>query len=148
MISVQDLRIKFGPIEAVRGVTFAVGEGASFGIVGESGSGKSTVLRALSGLNPDWTGTMTVAGQPLTPKRGRDFFRRVQMVFQDPYGSLHPRQTVDRALAEPLMVHGMDDHERRILRALAEVALPPTVRFRFPTSSAAASANASPSPAP
>jgi peptide/nickel transport system ATP-binding protein len=54
------------------------------------------------------------------------------MVFQDPYGSLHPRQTVDRALAEPLIVHGMDDHERRILRALAEVALPAAVRFRYP----------------
>jgi peptide/nickel transport system ATP-binding protein len=132
MIHVQDLRVRYGEVHAVDGVSFDVPAGSSFGIVGESGSGKSTVLRALSGLNPDWTGTMAVKGQALTPKRGRDFFRRVQMVFQDPYGSLHPRQTVDRALAEPLMVHGIPDAEPRILRALAEVALPPAVRFRFP----------------
>ena len=132
MIHIENLHVRFGDVHAVKGISFDVAAGSSVGIVGESGSGKSTVLRALSGLNADWTGVMSVKGVALAPKRGRDFFRRVQMVFQDPYGSLHPRQTVDRALAEPLMVHGMDDHERRILRALAEVALPPTVRFRFP----------------
>jgi peptide/nickel transport system ATP-binding protein len=56
----------------------------------------------------------------------------VQMVFQDPYGSLHPRQTVDRALSEPLLVHGMGDIDRRITRALDEVALPASARFRYP----------------
>jgi peptide/nickel transport system ATP-binding protein len=132
MISVENLRVAFGRIEAVRGVSFAVPEGASFGIVGESGSGKSTVLRALSGLNPDWTGRMNIAGAKLTPNRPKEFFRRVQMVFQDPYGSLHPRQTVDRALSEPLLVHGIGDVERRIRAALADVALPAAARFRFP----------------
>ncbi|MCW3476040.1 ABC transporter ATP-binding protein [Limobrevibacterium gyesilva] len=132
MITVDDLRVRFGETEAVKGVSFAVPEGSSFGIVGESGSGKSTVLRALSGLNDDWTGRMTVKGQVLAPNRGKDFFRRVQMVFQDPYGSLHPRQTVDRALSEPLLVHGIGDADARIARALAEVALPPAARFRYP----------------
>ena len=132
MIEVEDLRVRFGATEAVRGVSFSVPRGGGFGIVGESGSGKSTVLRALSGLNPDWSGAMRVAGQALGPRRGRAFFRRVQMVFQDPYGSLHPRQTVDRALSEPLVVHGMDEVDTRVPRALAEVALPPEVRFRYP----------------
>jgi peptide/nickel transport system ATP-binding protein len=132
MISVADLRVTFGRTEAVKGVSFAVPEGGSFGIVGESGSGKSTVLRALSGLNPHWTGRMSIAGAALKPKRGKDFFRRVQMVFQDPYGSLHPRQTVDRALSEPLLVHGIGDVERRIRAALADVALPAAARFRYP----------------
>jgi peptide/nickel transport system ATP-binding protein len=132
MIEVDDLFVRFGAVEAVRGLSFRVVEGESFGIVGESGSGKSTVLRALSGLNPDWTGRMRIAGQALTPRRSRDFFRRVQMVFQDPYGSLHPRQTVDRALSEPLLVHGIGDVEARILRALSEVALPAAARFRYP----------------
>ena len=54
------------------------------------------------------------------------------MVFQDPYGSLHPRQTVDRALSEPLIVHGIGDRDARIAQALADVALPATARFRFP----------------
>lgn len=132
MIEVRDLRVRFGDMEAVRGVSFAVAQGGGFGIVGESGSGKSTVLRALSGLNPDWTGAMHIAGVPLGPRRGRDFFRRVQMVFQDPYGALHPRQTVDRQLSEPLLVHGLGDIDRRVSRALAEVALPPEARFRYP----------------
>ena len=132
MIDVGDLHVRFGAVHAVRGISFAVPKGGSFGIVGESGSGKSTVLRALSGLNPDWTGTMSIENTPLTRSRGKDFYRRVQMVFQDPYGSLHPGQTVDRALSEPLIVHGMDDHERRILRALAEVALSSATRFRYP----------------
>ncbi len=132
MITVENLSVRFGSVEAVKGVSFHVPKGAAFGIVGESGSGKSTVLRALSGLNPDWTGRMEIDGTALSPHRSKDFFRRVQMVFQDPYGSLHPRQTVDRALSEPLEVHGIADIEPRILRALAEVALPPAVRFRYP----------------
>ena len=132
MIEVDELRVRFGPTEVVRGVSFAVPAGDSFGLVGESGSGKSTILRAISGLNPDWSGRMTIAGTTLTPNRGRDFFKRVQMVFQDPYGSLHPRQTVDRALSEPLIVHGMGDRDARIARALNDVALPSSARFRFP----------------
>lgn len=132
MIAVDDLRVRFGTQEVVKGVSFAVPRGGSFGMVGESGSGKSTILRALSGLNPAWTGRMVVDDVAMAPKRGRDFFRRVQMVFQDPYGSLHPGQTIDRALSEPLLVHGIGDIETRILRALAEVALPAAVRFRYP----------------
>jgi peptide/nickel transport system ATP-binding protein len=132
MIAVEDLRVRFGAYEAVRGVSFTVPTGGSFGIVGESGSGKSTVLRALSGLNPDWTGRMTLDGVALTPKRDKAFHRRVQMVFQDPYGSLHPRHTVDRALSEPLLVHGIGDIDRRIAAGMAEVSLPPATRFRYP----------------
>jgi len=132
MIEVDGLSVRFGRTEAVKSVSFSVEQGESFGIVGESGSGKSTVLRALSGLNPDWTGRMSVDGQSLTKRRSKDFYRRVQMVFQDPYGSLHPRQTVDRLLSEPLLVHGMDNVERRIMRGLDEVALPTWIRFRYP----------------
>jgi len=132
MIAVNGLHVRFGDTEVVRGVSLAVPRGGSFGLVGESGSGKSTILRALSGLNPDWTGRMSVDGMALTPRRDRAFFRRVQMVFQDPYGSLHPRQTVDRALSEPLDVHGLPDRDARIARAMQDVALAPAARFRYP----------------
>ena len=132
MIEVEGLRVRFGATEVVRGVSLRVPRGGSFGLVGESGSGKSTVLRALSGLNPDWTGRMALDGVTLQPQRDRAFFRRVQMVFQDPYGSLHPRQTVDRALSEPLEVHGLRDGDARIARAMADVALAPDTRFRYP----------------
>ena len=132
MIEIEDLHVRFADVHAVKGVSFTVPSGSSFGIVGESGTGKSTVLRALAGLITNWTGRMLLDGNPLPPVRDKPFFRHVQMVFQDPYGSLHPRQTVDRALSEPLIVHGIRDAEARIMRALNEVALPRDVRFRFP----------------
>ena len=132
MIDVNGLSVRFGRTQAVKSISFDVARSDSFGLVGESGSGKSTVLRALSGLNSDWTGRMTIDGALLTHRRSKEFYRRVQMVFQDPYGSLHPRQTVDRLLSEPLLVHSMDDVERRIVRGLNEVALPASIRFRYP----------------
>lgn len=132
MIVVDQLRVRFGNNEVVKGVSFEVPAGDCFGIVGESGSGKSTILRALSGLNRAWTGRIAFDGTDVTPNRDKEFFRKVQMVFQDPYGSLHPRQTIDRILSEPLVVHQMDNVERRIASALTEVALPATVRFRYP----------------
>jgi peptide/nickel transport system ATP-binding protein len=132
MVEAEDLSVFFGPIQAVRSVSFAVEAGSCFGLVGESGSGKSTVLRALAGLNRDWRGRIRIASQDQAPKRTKSFFRRVQMVFQDPYGSLHPRQTIDRILSEPLLVHGVGDVDGRIRRGLDEVALPASVRFRYP----------------
>ena len=132
MIRVDALAVRFGTIEAVKSVSFRVARGAAFGLVGESGSGKSTVLRALAGLNPHWTGRMMLGDELLDAWRDKQFFRRVQMVFQDPYGSLHPRQTVDRALSEPLLVHGLPDIDLRIARGLAEVALEPAMRYRYP----------------
>lgn len=132
MIVVDQLRVRFGINEVVKGVFFEVPAGDCFGIVGESGSGKSTILRALSGLNRAWTGRIAFDGTDVAPNRDKEFFRKVQMVFQDPYGSLHPRQTIDRILSEPLVVHQMDNVEHRIASALAEVALPATVRFRYP----------------
>ena len=132
MIDIDGLRVRFGANEVVHGVSLAVPRGGSFGLVGESGSGKSTILRAYSGLNPDWTGTMRLDGAELGRCRDRAFFQRAQMVFQDPYGSLHPRQTVDRALNEPLVVHGLTNRDARIARALSDVALPGNVQFRYP----------------
>jgi len=132
MIEVEALSVDFGETRAVDRVSFRVGSGEAFGIVGESGSGKSTVLRALSGLKRSWSGRITIEGVPQGPVRSREFHRRLQMVFQDPYASLHPRQTVDRALAEPLRIHGIDGHERRISRTLREVGLGPEHRFRYP----------------
>ncbi len=136
MIRVENLAITFGTgrnaVQAVRGVSFHVKEGESFGLVGESGSGKSTVLRAIAGLHTHWTGRIEVNGVALGPKRPRAFRKLLQMVFQDPYGSLHPRHTVDHILKEPLAIHGFGDREARILKALDEVGLGAEFRFRYP----------------
>ncbi len=134
--AVDDLWVTFasGPdrVDAVRGISFEVAEGESFGIVGESGSGKSTVLRAICGLAPTTGGRIALDGVPLATPRRPDFYRRVQMVFQDPYASLHPRHTVDKVLSEPLAIHRFGDREARVVRALEEVGLGRGFRFRYP----------------
>jgi peptide/nickel transport system ATP-binding protein len=135
-LEVEDLDVWFGEgedrVNAVRSATFSVAEGASFGIVGESGSGKSTILRAITGLVPTWSGRMAVMGDALRRRRSRGFYRTVQMVFQDPYASLHPRHTVDRVLTETLSLHGIRDTNRRIPELLEAVGLGPAFRFRYP----------------
>ncbi len=135
-IEVNDLTVIFGEGAsrnvAVDRASFAVPKGGSFGLVGESGSGKSTVLRALAGLIRDWTGGMAIKGRDLGKKRDRSFYGTVQMVFQDPYASLHPRHTVDRTLSEPLVLHGFDRVEERIEEALLSVGLGADFRFRYP----------------
>ncbi|WP_252192762.1 ABC transporter ATP-binding protein [Rhizobium sp. CSW-27] len=132
VLSVRDMVVVFDEFVALNGVSLSVAEGESFGLVGESGSGKSTLLRAVAGLNVFESGTLTVSGKRYEGhRRDRDFYRTVQMVFQDPYGSLHPRQTVDRLLLEPLAIHGFTDVDARIARALDEVGLGSGFRFRY-----------------
>ena len=132
-LDIDRLRVSYDGFVAVADTSFHVAPGTSFGIVGESGSGKSTVLRAICGLAPRESGTVRLIGGDESHAPGSKAFRRsVQMVFQDPYGSLHPRQTVDRLLAEPLAIHAIGDAESRIERALDEVGLDHGFRFRYP----------------
>jgi peptide/nickel transport system ATP-binding protein len=135
-IGIRGLNVWFGTGAgrsfAVRDTDLDVAEGESFGLVGESGSGKSTILRAIAGLIPTWSGEMTVAGERLGAKRSAAFHKKVQMVFQDPYSSLHPRQTVDRVLSEAMHLHGLKDIDRRIVALLDDVGLGPGFRFRYP----------------
>ncbi|AXF23226.1 ABC transporter ATP-binding protein [Burkholderia pyrrocinia] len=141
MIDVDHASIRFptrtGHVDAVRDASFAVRDGEVFGLVGESGSGKSTLLRALTGLVPLASGSLSIDGRPVGGTPDRAFRRHVQMVFQDPYASLHPRFTVDQTLREPLSIHGMGrpaigGADARIARALSEVGLGPAFRFRYP----------------
>lgn len=132
MIAIEDLTVSFSGTAVVHGVSFAVAEGESFALVGESGSGKSTILKALAGQVREWTGRLSLAGVSLGSHRDPALARRVQMVFQDPYGSLHPRRTVDDTLAEPLAIHGLGDRDARVLGMLDGVGLARRFRFRLP----------------
>jgi peptide/nickel transport system ATP-binding protein len=135
-IAVEQLGVTFihegRRIDAVRNVSFAVAPGETFGLVGESGSGKSTVLKTIAGLIAPTAGEVRLDGRVMAAKRDRAERRRLQYVFQDPYGSLHPRHTVDRTLREPLEIHGVADRDATILAALADVGLDSRHRFRYP----------------
>lgn len=136
MLEVNGLNVWFGKhrdrVDAVKGATFDVPVGESFGLVGESGSGKSTILRAITGLAPNWSGSITVDGKPVGRKRPKTFFKTVQMVFQDPYASLHPRHSVDQVLGETLHLHGFQDIDARVVKLLDDVGLGQKFRFRYP----------------
>ena len=92
MIKVNDLRVRYGAVEAVKGVSFSLGRGETLGIVGESGSGKSTIAKTLIGLEKPFSGTIVRNA------------KSVQMVFQDAVGSLNPRMTVRQTLEEVLKI--------------------------------------------
>lgn len=132
MIHVHDLSVSFGNTQVLHGVSFDVQQGESFALVGESGSGKSTILKTLAGQIRHWSGALEIAGETLQPGRRANLPRKVQMVFQDPYGSLHPRRNVDDTLSEPLIIHGLKGRDARILKMLDAVGLSRRFRFRLP----------------
>ncbi|MDF2625784.1 MAG: peptide transporter ATP-binding protein, partial [Kosakonia cowanii] len=127
MITVNHLNLAFGDGEkrnqVLSDVTFAVQPGEIYGLVGESGSGKTTVLKCLAGLFTHWQGELAINDQRLEKRLSRPRCRLVQMVFQDPYGSLHPRHTIGDILEEPLQIHGINDRDRRINTLLDKVGL-------------------------
>lgn len=132
MIDIEHLTVRFGPAVAVNDVSLNVTEGESFGLVGESGSGKSTILRTIMGLNRDWTGSIRIAGQDVRTTGRKALARQVQMVFQDPYSSLHPRYVIGQQIAEPMRINGMPNVERRTIELLDLIGLGEKFRFRFP----------------
>ena len=125
-------------IRAVDGVTLEVAKGETLGLVGESGCGKSTLGRTIIRLYEPNAGRIIYDGQDLTHlsrQELRPMRRKIQMVFQDPFGSLDPRMTVEGVLTEPLRIHGLATGRRRsgrIAELLAMVGLSPKVADRYP----------------
>ncbi|MFF2216967.1 ATP-binding cassette domain-containing protein [Streptomyces antibioticus] len=118
---------------AVRDVSLELREGRSLGVVGESGSGKSTLARLLLALERPDSGTVEYRGRPVHRGRLPWFRREVQVVLQDPMGSLDPRATVRDIVAEPLeCLKVAGDHDDRVDELLRAVALGPSVRGRYP----------------
>lgn len=146
LLEVRDLDVRFGPrgrsgeVAAVRGVSFAIAPGEVLGLVGESGSGKTTVARAVMGLVRSATGSVRFQGREvlgLSERELRGLRRRLHLIFQDPYDSLHPGMRVRGIVAEAMRIHGLKDRarrEERVSAALEEVGLTPASRFagRYP----------------
>jgi ABC-type glutathione transport system ATPase component len=124
-------------IHALRGIDLDVHAGQRFGIVGESGSGKSTLIRLIAGLDQPTAGSIRFAGQEIAGRKERDltFLRRdLQMVFQDPMGSLDPRMRVQDVIAEPLVAQGapVAEQRARVAELLEAVRLPADAATRYP----------------
>ena len=126
--------LKAGEVRSVNDVSFVLRRGEILGLVGESGSGKSTLGRILVHLLPS-EGRVVFQGRDigrLDRETMRPFRRELQMVFQDPYGSLHPGKTVYSQVLGPMLVHKMDNAEERVDQALSAVGLGNAFRFRYP----------------
>ncbi len=125
-----------GVVKAVDGVSFTVLRGETLGLVGESGCGKSTTSLAVLRMHPATAGSIVFEGEDITQQTQGAFRRRMQMVYQDPYGSLDPRMKVRDIIGEPLVVHrttrSRSDYDDRIAQLLATVGLLPGMADRYP----------------
>ena len=141
LLSLRDVHVRFntaaGVVRAVSGVSLDLAVGETLGLVGESGCGKSTLGKAIMKLVPAAAGEIRVEGidiAPLARAELTDMRRKVQMIFQDPYGSLNPRSTVGRSVAQPMVLAGWkpDAIAARLETLLGWVGLPSEAKQRFP----------------
>lgn len=136
ILETSDLQVAFGAGAGrkivVSDINLQLHAGQTFGLIGESGCGKSTVLRTIAGLNPLSAGEIRFGGVRVPAQRSHALLRRMQLVFQDPYASLHPRKTVEQILLEPVTIHRMDNRSQRVDAVLESVGLQRSFRYRYP----------------
>jgi peptide/nickel transport system ATP-binding protein len=143
LLQVENLRVEFpqgrGQVfHALKGVSLTIGRGETVGLVGESGSGKTTIGKVILGQTPATSGRILYDGEDITHasrERRRQLGREIQVVFQDPYGSLNPSRTIGDTLAEPLLAAGnrnTTEIRDRIADILQRVGMPVDTAARYP----------------
>ncbi|MBL5974204.1 MAG: ABC transporter ATP-binding protein [Candidatus Leucobacter sulfamidivorax] len=142
LLTAENVIVEYGsrrkPNRVLHEVSLEIAPGECLGLVGESGSGKSTLGKAILGLVPVAGGTITFDGRDITHLKGRarrELAADIQVVFQDPYGSLNPKMTIGDILAEPLLISGAGRAEARSVvgEMLERVKLPGDVASRYPS---------------
>src|SRR5215469_13677463 len=137
-LRLTDVVASYGPNEVLHSVSLSVASHECLALVGESGSGKTTVARAVAGLHRNWTGTIALGGTELpraARQRSSEERRQIQYIFQNPYGSLNPRQTIGQIIGQPLRVFGTAsgrEADRRIAEMLERVSLTAAYARRYP----------------
>jgi len=139
LLKVEKVSIRYGELEAVRGVSLSLAAGETLGLVGESGCGKSSLGRAILALERIASGTIEFNGTVVSRLKGaalKQFRRQAQMVFQDPFGSLNPRMSVGTSIEEVLFVHGIGSsrtaRRERAAALFEDVGLEPDWLSRYP----------------
>lgn len=132
VLEIQGLSKRYGPVQALKDISFTMERGDILGIVGESGCGKTTLLRLISGLEPSDSGQVLLHGRPLTVKRSRDDYRAMQMIFQDAAGSFHPRRRIADTIQDSVRSLLGRDSRADIPALCARVGLAPELARRYP----------------
>ena len=137
-LRLENVTASYGKKEVLHSVSLSLAAHECLALVGESGSGKTTVARTIAGLHHDWTGAITLDGaglQQVARRRSREERRRIQYIFQNPYGSLNPRQTIGQIIGQPLRVFGTArgrEADQRIADMLERVSLTAAYARRYP----------------
>lgn len=132
LFTVSNLSVFYEQKQILSDINLSILAGETLSLFGPSGCGKSTLLRVIAGLNPQFKGTMSFNGESFIPKLGKHI-QEIQMVFQDPYGSLHPNHRIDFILTEPLLLIGLDKAtvKTKINTVLELVELPNAILTRY-----------------
>lgn len=121
-----------GKIPILQNISLHIKQGESFGLIGASGSGKSTLLKVLTSIIHSYTGEVFIDGNLISTRPKQEFYKKLQMIFQDPYASLHPRQTVMQCLFEAIINFNLDKGDERLYKILEAVHLSKKLLHSYP----------------